>query len=184
MTFLRAKLFTLCTATAIVLAAPSPTTYATPPIVTLDKGTFIGTSNNGVNTFLGIPFAQPPVGNLRLRLPQPLSPYTAGIYNATAFGLSCPQQAVAPAIPSGLPEETLEALALEAGTPPPNGEDCLTINVFVPANARCGAMLPVVVWIYGGGFEGGATASYDGSIIVNRSIALNEPVIYVSMNYR
>jgi hypothetical protein len=60
MTFLRAKLFTLCTATAIVLAAPSPTTYATPPIVTLDKGTFIGTSNNGVNAFLGIPFAQPP----------------------------------------------------------------------------------------------------------------------------
>ena len=58
MVFLRAKLFTVCAATATVLAAP--TTYATPPIVTLDKGTLIGTSNGGVNTFLGIPFAQPP----------------------------------------------------------------------------------------------------------------------------
>jgi acetylcholinesterase len=184
MAFLWAKLFALCAATATVFAAPSPTTYATPPIVTLDKGTFIGTSNDGVNAFLGIPFAQPPVGYLRFRQPQSLAPYSAGTYNATAFGLSCPQQAAALAIPSGLPEETLEALALEAGTPPPNGEDCLTINVFVPANATCGAMLPIVVWIYGGGFEGGSTTSYDGSVIVNRSIALNEPVIYVSMNYR
>jgi acetylcholinesterase len=58
MTFLRAKLFTLCAATATALAAP--TTYATPPVVTLDEGTFIGTSNEGVNAFLGIPFAQPP----------------------------------------------------------------------------------------------------------------------------
>jgi hypothetical protein len=60
MAFLWAKLFALCAATATVFAAPSPTTYATPPIVTLDKGTFIGTSNDGVNAFLGIPFAQPP----------------------------------------------------------------------------------------------------------------------------
>ena len=58
MSFLRAKLFAVCAATATVLAAP--TAYATPPIVTLDQGTFIGTSNNSVNTFLGIPFAQPP----------------------------------------------------------------------------------------------------------------------------
>jgi carboxylesterase type B len=182
MAFLRAKLFALCAATATVLAAP--TTYATPPIVTLDEGTFIGTSNDSVNTFLGIPFAQPPVGDLRLRLPQALAPYPAGTYNATAFGLSCPQQAATLAIPSGLPEETLKALALEIGTPTPDGEDCLTLNVFVPANVRRGEMLPIVVWIYGGGFEDGATASYNGTIIVNRSIALNEPVIYVSMNYR
>jgi carboxylesterase type B len=185
MAFLQAKLFALCAATASVLAARA--TYSTPTIVTLDEGTFIGTSNDGVNTFLGIPFAQPPVGDLRLRLPQVLAPYAAGTYNATAFGLSCPQQATILAIPSGLPEDTLEALAQEIGTPTPDGEDgedCLTLNVIVPANARRGAMLPIVVWIYGGAFETGSTAKYNGTIIVNRSIALNEPVIYVSMNYR
>ena len=59
MTFLWAKLFALGVATATVLA--SPTSNDTPSIVTLDKGTFIGTSNDGVNMFLGIPFAQPPL---------------------------------------------------------------------------------------------------------------------------
>ena len=59
MTFLWAKLVALGIATATVLA--SPTSYTTPPVVTLDKGTFIGTSNGSVNSFLGIPFAQPPL---------------------------------------------------------------------------------------------------------------------------
>ena len=59
MAFLRVTLVAVCAATTTVLAAP--TTYTTPPIVTLDKGTFIGTSNGSVNSFLGIPFAQPPL---------------------------------------------------------------------------------------------------------------------------
>jgi len=58
MAFLRASLIAICAATATVLAAP--TIYATPPIVTLDKGKFIGTTADGVNKFLGIPFAKPP----------------------------------------------------------------------------------------------------------------------------
>ena len=58
MTFLRAAVIAICAATATVSAAP--TTYTTPPIVTLDEGTFVGTFANGVNEFLGIPFAQPP----------------------------------------------------------------------------------------------------------------------------
>ncbi|KAF8260204.1 carotenoid ester lipase precursor [Lactarius quietus] len=179
MAFLRASLVALCAATATVFAAP--TTYATPPTVTLDQGTFIGASADGVHRFLGIPFAQPPVGDLRLRLPQVVGPYS-GTYNATAFGLSCPQQVSPLAIPSGLPQEAVDFLSSEP--PIPDGEDCLTLNVVAPAHARPGSVLPVVVWIYGGGFEFGSTTLYNGTIIVNRSIALDEPVIYVSMNYR
>jgi len=54
----------------------------------------------------------------------------------------------------------------------------------VPANVTPGSKLPIVVWIYGGGFENGSTTFYDGTVVVNRSITLQQPVIYVSMNYR
>ncbi|KAH8982158.1 carotenoid ester lipase precursor [Lactarius hatsudake] len=184
MVFLRASLLVICAATATILA--TPTTHATCPIVTLDKGTFIGTTANDVNKFLGIPFAKPPVGNLRFRHPRSPGPYV-GTHNATAYGLSCPQQAIALALPNGLPQQTLEYFASLFGNGTstiPDGEDCLTLNVIAPANARPGSKLPVVVWIYGGGFEVGSSAFNDGSIIVNHSIALQQPVVYVSMNYR
>jgi len=101
-------------------------------------------------------------------------------------GFSCSQQATAPPDLSGLPQETLEALAsiFETDVTTVESEDCLTLNVIAPVNATYGSKLPVVVWIYGGGFEDGFTALYDGTVIVNRSIALRQPVIYVSMNYR
>ncbi|KAI9454051.1 carotenoid ester lipase precursor [Lactarius psammicola] len=185
MAFLRALLVIICATTAIVLATPT-VHAATCPIVTLDKGTFIGTTVDGVKKFLGIPFAQPPVGDLRFRHPQAPGPYV-GTHNATAFGLWCPQQATTLAIPSGLPQETLEYFAGLFGNGPPtitDGEDCLTLNVLAPAHARPGSKLPVVVWIYGGSFEVGSSAFNDGTLIVNRSIALQQPVIYVSMNYR
>ncbi|KAH9053688.1 Alpha/Beta hydrolase protein [Lactarius vividus] len=181
MVFLRALLIATCAATATVSA--SPTTHATPPIVTLDRGKFIGTAAGGVNKFLGIPFAKPPVDDLRFRLPQALGPYSA-THNATAFGLSCPQQATTLAIPSGLPQETVDYLTSGSGTTILDGEDCLTLNVFAPAHVRYGSRLPVVVWIFGGGFEVGSSALYDGGVIVNRSMALKEPVVYVSINYR
>ncbi|KAI9434682.1 Alpha/Beta hydrolase protein [Lactarius indigo] len=165
------------------MVSAAPTTHATPPIVTLDRGKFTGTTADGVNKFLGIPFAKPPLGDLRFRLPQPLGPYSA-TYNTTAFGLSCPQQAATLAIPNGLPQETINYLASGSGTTILDGEDCLTLNIFAPAHARYGSRLPVVVWIYGGGFETGSSSLYDGGVIVNRSIALKEPVVYVSINYR
>ncbi|KAH8999622.1 carotenoid ester lipase precursor [Lactarius hatsudake] len=181
MVFFRALLIAICAATTTVSA--SPTTYATPPIVTLDIGKFIGTAASGVNKFLGIPFAKPPVGDLRFRLPQALGPFSA-THNATVFGLSCPQQATTLAIPNGLPQETVDYLTSDSGTTILDGEDCLTLNVFAPSHARNGSRLPVVVWIYGGGFEVGSSALYDGGVIVNRSMALKEPVVYVSINYR
>lgn len=65
-----------------------------------------------------------------------------------------------------------------------DAEDCLSINIQAPATIPAGSGLPVVVWIYGGGFEFGTTSGYDGAPIVGRSITTGSPVIYVSMNYR
>ncbi|KAH9060190.1 carotenoid ester lipase precursor [Lactarius vividus] len=181
MASLRVSLFAICAAAVTVLATTP--TYSG-PIVTLDRGSFVGTTANSTNKFLGIPFAKPPIGDLRFRLPQAFGPYV-GRHNATAFGLSCPQQAAPLAVPDGLPPQTLQFLSsLGSGATVPTGEDCLTLNVIAPAYVKPGSKLPVVVWIYGGGFEDGSSAFFDGSVIVDRSIALHQPVIYVSMNYR
>ncbi|KAH9970751.1 Alpha/Beta hydrolase protein [Lactifluus volemus] len=154
------------------------------PTVTLDCGVFIGTTSDGINKFLGIPYAQPPVGDLRFRLPQELRPYT-GIHNASIFGHSCPQQPISQLDLKRLPKEAADyILKLKFSGVTPGGEDCLTVNVVTPAVAEPGANLPVVAWIYGGGFEVGTTEIYNASRIVLRSIELGEPIVYVSMNYR
>ncbi|KAJ7139061.1 alpha beta-hydrolase [Mycena epipterygia] len=155
------------------------------PQVTLDSGTFTGTaSSSNTQSFLGIPFAQPPVGDLRFRLPAPVPAYN-GSHTVTAFGPACPQQAVVLPILTGLPEEVIDYVANSAfGVLFPSAEDCLTLNVIKPTTATATSKLPVVVWIFGGGFELGSPAMYDGVPIVQRSIAMGEPVIYVSMNYR
>ncbi|KIJ19264.1 hypothetical protein PAXINDRAFT_8620 [Paxillus involutus ATCC 200175] len=122
--------------------------------------------------------------NLRFQVPQCLPPYTTS-FSATAYGLACLQQAAQFPAVSGLPAETLEFLAgLNSLAPPPSGEDCLTLNVIAPADATPDSKLPVVVWIYGGGFEEGASSPYNGTVIVDKAIALGVPAIYVSMNYR
>ncbi|KAI0666882.1 carotenoid ester lipase precursor [Trametes maxima] len=178
-------------------------TTARPVAVKLDEATIIGTSDGVVTQFLGIPFAEPPVGNLRLELPQPIRRYK-GIIDATTFGNQCIQQAVAtPTLPDGLPPEITPFVA--AMTVPPNvtqSEDCepfaddlpiitsvnelsgLNINVVVPAKTKPGAKLPIAAWIYGGGFQVGSNTVRPGGVIVNRSIELGQPIIFVSMNYR
>jgi len=155
------------------------------PAITLDKGKFTGVSQGPVNAFLGIPFAKPPVGDLRFRLPVANAPYE-GTYNATAFGTSCIQQtgtAVSVSDINAIAAEVLEELAATTA-PLDDGEDCLFVNVVTPASTTPKSKLPVVFWIYGGGFEAGSSTIYNGSAIVDRSLQLNEPVIYVSVNYR
>ncbi|KAF9046245.1 carotenoid ester lipase precursor [Panaeolus papilionaceus] len=151
------------------------------PTIQLDSGTFKGIADGKSNKFLGIPFAKPPVGDLRFKLPVANSPYT-GSFDATAYGPSCGQMAV------NLPIEGLVGDAANFvinsifGQIFPDDEDCLTVNVVAPAGATANSKLPVVVWIFGGGFILGST--YDGGSIVSRSIELGTPVVYVSMNYR
>ncbi|KIJ12396.1 hypothetical protein PAXINDRAFT_14722 [Paxillus involutus ATCC 200175] len=154
------------------------------PTVTLDSATVTGVSSGSVNEFLGIPFAQPPIGNLRFRLPQGLPPYNTS-FSATTYGHACPQQAAElPAVLGFLVEAFEYSTNNTFNFVIPSAEDCLTLNVIAPADVAPDSKLPVVVWIYGGGFEGGGTNQYNGSVIVEKAISLGIPAVYVSMNYR
>ncbi|KAF8334763.1 Carboxylesterase family-domain-containing protein [Cantharellus anzutake] len=118
--------------------------------------------------FLGIPYAQPPLGKLRFAKPQPLGPNPSHKVDATQYGKACFQ-----------PLNTTPII-----TASDLSEDCLFVNVFRPSNLPHGAKLPVMVWIHGGGFAFGASQLYNGSVIVEQSVHLNESIIYVSFNYR
>ncbi|KAI0029235.1 Alpha/Beta hydrolase protein [Vararia minispora EC-137] len=167
-----------------VQAVPAVIPRATAPSIKLDNGTFVGATSGNVNKWLGIPFAKPPLGDLRFNLPQPNDPYS-GTYTVTSFGKSCPQQAISLPIVSGLAQEAIDFIANSIfGLVFPDDEDCLTVNVFTPTGVTSTSKLPVVAWIFGGGFELGSPAMYDGSKIVSRSIQIGQPVVYVSMNYR
>lgn len=133
------------------------------PVASVSGGKVRGGVEEGVTAFKGIPFAAPPVGPLRWRAPQPVLPW-AGVRDATVFGHDCMQ----------LP---FPSDAAPLGTAP--SEDCLTVNVWAPAGAA-GKKLPVLFWIYGGGFvNGGASpAVYDGSALARAG------VVVVSFNYR
>ncbi|KAJ7464059.1 carotenoid ester lipase precursor [Mycena latifolia] len=163
-------------ATGAILAAPT---------VVLDSGTFHGTaSSSTTQSFLGIPFALPPTGDRRFRLPAPIPAYS-GTFTATSSGPACPQQAIALPILTGLPAQVIQYIMNTIfGILYPSNEDCLTVDVIRPTSATPTSKLPVVVWIFGGGFALGSTTSYNGLPIVQRSIKMDEPVIYVSMNYR
>ncbi len=132
-------------------------------VVRTDAGPVTGIAADGVAAYRGIPFAAPPVGDLRWKAPQPVKPWTTA-FAADHYASDCMQK------PFG-------GDAAPLGTPP--AEDCLYLNVWTPATRAAGP-LPVMVWIYGGGFvNGGSSPSvYDGSGFAKRG------VIMVSMNYR
>ncbi|KAF9237743.1 Alpha/Beta hydrolase protein [Melanogaster broomeanus] len=143
-----------------------------------------GVASGRVHQFLGIPYAQPPIAGLRFQPTQPITLYN-GSYSATEYGPACVQQAVD--IPQSMYDagdkvaQEVEQVYTAASS---TSEDCLSINVITPSNVVPGSNLPVVVWFHGGSFQVGSSSAVDGSIIVQRSITINEPVIYVSMNYR
>jgi para-nitrobenzyl esterase len=134
--------------------AQSPTADLT--LVALASGAVRGVSEGEVIGFRGIPYAQPPVGELRWRAPQPVAPW-AGVLEADAFGPSCMQAAV--------------------DAPGPVSEDCLTINVWRPATVSTTA-LPVMVWIHGGSMVRGGAVLYPGNALAAQG------VVVVSLNYR
>ena len=100
-------------------------------LVRLSSGNFVGEelAANGTDSWLGIPFAQPPVGKLRFKAPVPISHPSGTLQNATSFGNACPQE------PSG---------SLGAS----QSEDCLFLNVWRPVNTTARDKLPVLVWFY------------------------------------
>ncbi|KAF8808598.1 carotenoid ester lipase precursor [Phlegmacium glaucopus] len=162
--------------------ASPPSSANNEPIVKLKYGSFQGNSTGNLDKFLGIPFAAPPVGNLRFAPPQPPVAFS-GIRQVTTFGPACFQHALNFSVfdPLNFPS-LVEVFA--ASIPSVASEDCLFINVVRPANLHSSKKLPVLFWIYGGGFEYGDTSMNPGDTVVARSIDLGEPVIYVSANYR
>ncbi len=130
-------------------------------------GLVSGVKMEGVTSFKGIPFAAPPVGELRWRPPMMVDPWT-GVKKADHFSASCMQTIRK----DGLPWTT-EFLAQEAPS-----EDCLYLNVWAPAGG--GMKRPVLVWVHGGAFvEGsGAAAVYDGEALAKKGI------VVVTINYR
>ncbi|KAK7041842.1 hypothetical protein VNI00_009131 [Paramarasmius palmivorus] len=116
--------------------------------------------------FGGIPYAEPPLGDLRLK-PTVLKTSLGGdTFNASQYGPSCLQP----------PTTDDPPLVLD--------EDCLTINIIRPANISADAKLPVLFWTYGGGFQAGSTPIFNASAIVALSVFRGTPVVYVSFNYR
>ncbi|KAG2125787.1 alpha beta-hydrolase [Suillus clintonianus] len=140
------------------------------PIANLDDAIFTGTFVGDTAQFLGIPFAQPPIGSLRLQVPQPLPPYQ-GQHTASTYGPACHQHGSS--IQRWIVPGTTET-----------SEDCLTLNVFTPAVKLPGSTLPVIVFLFPGAFETGSGKSGFEDVLVSRSVLLDEPVIYVSLNYR
>jgi para-nitrobenzyl esterase len=138
----------------------------TEPVVRMSCGLVRGrrTAETGVAAFLGIPFAEPPVGDLRFAAPHPAASW-GGIRDAASFGPVPPQS----------------AYALTPAPPPPPGhdpDDWLTVNVFTPDAGAAG--LPVMVWIYGGAYRSGASSlpGYDGTPLARRRVVL------VTFNHR
>nr|CAA45958.1 triacylglycerol lipase [Limtongozyma cylindracea] len=159
---------------------------AAAPTATLANGDTITGLNAIVNEkFLGIPFAEPPVGTLRFKPPVPYSASLNG-QQFTLYGPLCMQMN-----PMGSFEDTLPKnarhLVLQSKifqVVLPNDEDCLTINVIRPPGTRASAGLPVMLWIFGGGFELGGSSLFPGDQMVAKSVLMGKPVIHVSMNYR
>ncbi|KAL2819852.1 Alpha/Beta hydrolase protein [Aspergillus cavernicola] len=168
-----------------VLAAPAKVKRAA-PTATIDSpsATIVGKTVLGVDAFNSIPFAQPPTGSLRLKPPQALeSPL--GTFDATVGPKSCPQfffstdEADWPiSILGQLTNHPLFTIVTNAG------EDCLTLDIRRPTGTTAQDKLPVLFWIFGGGFELGGTGMYDGTPLVTSSMSLDMPIITVAVNYR
>ncbi len=146
---------------AAALAIAAPLAHAG-PVVTTDSGKVEGKADAGIASWKGIPFAAPPVGSLRWRAPQAVQPWT-GVRQASSYAADCMQ----------LP---FPSDAAPLGTKP--DEDCLYLNVWKPAQAK--GKLPVLVWIYGGGFVNGGSSppTYSGAELAKQG------VVVVSFNYR
>ncbi|HZZ58275.1 MAG TPA: carboxylesterase family protein [Opitutaceae bacterium] len=131
--------------------------------IPLNSGVIEGFREGPVRAFLGIPYAAPPVGDLRWKPPMPVEPW-GGIRPATHFGAR-PMQ----------PILWQDMVFRDPGC----SEDCLTLNVWSPADPTA-QKLPVMVWIYGGGYRAGGSSEQrqDGSLLARRG------VVVVSMNYR
>ncbi|MDT5222216.1 MAG: para-nitrobenzyl esterase, partial [Mycobacterium sp.] len=134
-------------------------------VVETTYGPVRGAENGPVTAWKGIRFAAPPVDELRFRAPEPPQRWTE-VIDATAYGPACPQS-------------TLPNMKLDLGAP--QGDDCLRLNIWVPAGTEPGAGKPVLVWLHGGAYVlgSGSQPLYDG-----QTLAAGGDVVVVTVNYR
>ncbi|KAG7089104.1 hypothetical protein E1B28_010813 [Marasmius oreades] len=149
---------------SLLLTLASGVTAAA-PTVRLGKTTVVGRDVSLLKQdfFGGIPYAEPPLGRLRLTPPVLKTRLSSATFDASNFSRFCLQPGPSPAEMS---------------------EDCLTINVFRPSGIPKDVKLPVLAWTHGGGFWRGATNQYNASAIVAQSVSRQTPLIVVSFNYR
>jgi para-nitrobenzyl esterase len=144
----------------------STMTHAAPLTVKTEQGKVRGkTINDGkVQAFLGLPYAAPPVGDLRWRAPQPPAK-REGERDATSFGAHCAQNRIWD-----------DFIFLDSGA----SEDCLFLNVYAPAVSNANSKLPVMLWIHGGGYAAGASSEprHNGDFLPLKGVVL------VTINYR
>ena len=153
----------ICLLTVLASCDVPPSASASEPVVNVDDGSLRGVTEGAVQSWKGIPFAAPPVGELRWRAPQPAAKWD-GVRDADQYGSDCMQQ---PAPSDAAPPGTVPA------------EDCLYLNVWRP-EADAPGKRPVVVWIYGGGFVNGGSSppTYTGAELARQG------VVVASFNYR
>ncbi|HWG19375.1 MAG TPA: carboxylesterase family protein [Terracidiphilus sp.] len=156
----------LCAVAAAVLLAVSAAAHADPLKVKTEQGKVHGkTINDGkVRAWLGLPYAAPPVGDLRWKAPQPAAKWK-GERDASKFAAHCAQNKV------------FEDMVFQG---PGSSEDCLFLNVYASATADKNAKLPVMFWIHGGGFSGGGSDEprHNGDFLPLKGVVL------VTINYR
>jgi para-nitrobenzyl esterase len=155
-----------CTATRAPTAQSPPRTSGATVgrlVIRTQQGDLEGRAENGVRIWRGVPYAQPPVDELRGRAPQPARPWT-GVRGAARFSSQAVQQ---------------HPIA-ERGKPLTGSEDCLYLNVWAPAQDS-DTLRPVVMWIHGGGFVAGSSTDprFDGSLFARR-----DGFVFVTTNYR
>jgi para-nitrobenzyl esterase len=145
--------------------AAAAVTLTMAPVVQTTRGAVRGAWEDGIAVFRGIPYAEPPVGELRFK-PPTVRAHWEGVRDATSFGPTAPQD-----------RNHIEEMSMGEHRPP-QGEDCLHLNVWSPEPGP--AALPVLVWIHGGGYKYGAgsDAIYDGSRFAHAG------VVTVTLNYR
>src|SRR4029079_6801518 len=169
----RIQIVALCALRAFIVALAASSALGAPaavatsasdqrPIVAVDGGPVRGVAVDGGYAFRGLPYAAPPIGQLRWRAPQ-LPARWAGVRDASEFAPSCPQQQEGnPFFPPG-----------------PSSEDCLYLNVYTPDRHPRGERAdPVLVWIHGGGLTEDAARNYDGSKLAAAG------TVVVTINYR
>ena len=132
------------------------------PTTRIQSGVLCGVTEDGVDSYKGIPYAAPPVGEFRWRPPQPVAAWD-GIRNASEFGPNCAQAGWG--TPAG---------SIADGS----SEDCLYLNLWLPSGTKSDAKLPVMVWIHGGGFVGGSGSGISGNEFAKQG------VILMTFNYR